>query len=87
MTYSFVTKEYEQLTDFGRDAKWTSDGRRLLFQTVRELWIVDRESKERTKLYTHPTAISPYSLSNLADRSLFFATSEPEADIWVATLE
>jgi eukaryotic-like serine/threonine-protein kinase len=85
--YSLETGEYEKISDFGRRPVWLNDNRRLLFTTEEKLYIVHRDSKKTTELFSN----TPFTLSGVSitkdNRTFYLASAIVEADVWLLTLE
>ena len=94
VVYSFDSRKYETLTDFGRGPVWLQDNRRLLFAGDDKIYLLDTLSKKVTQVLS----VAPHSLGYEVDPSIGFAVSRDdrtlyysrcsiEADIWLATLQ
>jgi Tol biopolymer transport system component len=86
--YSFESREYERLTEFGRSPIWLSDNRRLIFWDDEEmkLFLLDSETKRVQELAPPvPTELELGSVSP-DERYLFASIRITEADIWMLTL-
>jgi Tol biopolymer transport system component len=85
--YSFVSQQYEQLTDVGNGPIWLSDSRRLLFLRQGHLWLADSQSKKFHEILS----VAPHNIASLGlsrdNRLICFSLSATEADIWLMTLE
>ncbi len=60
--YSFATKHYEQVTNFGSYPKWLNDNRHLVFThsgkgklAGNELWVIDLQTKSKNPVYYDAT--------------------------------
>jgi Tol biopolymer transport system component len=84
--YSLESRELITLTDFGAHPVWLSDSQRLLFHDEGKLYIVDRASKEPKVLFAHPQGELLYPALSRDNRTIYFALSSLEADIWLLTL-
>ena len=88
--YSFDTRTYARVADFGIDPHWLNDGRRLLFTRGdppgQEVYLVDSESRKiHPVLSVAPNAVRATVLS-ADERWIYFAQQITEADIWMANL-
>ena len=87
--YSFDTRRYQKLTEFGHAPRWLSDSRRLLFNHQGKLYLVDSLTKN-----VHQVAIAPryeinpwlFGLSR-DNRLIVFSVASTEADIWQMNLD
>jgi hypothetical protein len=81
--YSFASRHYEPLTDFGERPVWLADHRRLLFQHHDKLYRLDSETKEtREVMSVAPHSFQSFSLSR-DDQWIYFTLASTEADIWL----
>jgi Tol biopolymer transport system component len=101
VVYRIDSKEYRRLTDFGDDAQWLSDGRRLLVGDSSTGWIhlVDGASGKSVpvldQLRLRPGEKNGNGIGIIRarfgvsrdDRTLFLVTNHTEADIWQVELE
>lgn len=94
VVYSFDSRKYETLTDFGCGPVWLQDNRRLLFASEDKIYLLDTLSKKVTQVLS----VAPNSLGYEIDPSVGFAVSRDDrtlyysrcsigADIWLATLQ
>ncbi len=89
-TYSFESKRYDTLTDFGLYPVWLKDGQRLIFCSKEKLYRVDVASKKVSEvMYAALSARTGEMLGAASlspDKStLYFAQGTIEADVWVLT--
>ena len=82
------SERLEQLSQFGYNAVWLADSRRLFLQDHRgKLYIVDTQSGTSREILS----VAPHSLSGITvsrdNRQVYFSTVVWESDIWLATLE
>ena len=94
--YSFDSRSYETLTEFGGTPRWLSDGRRILFidwvDSDLRIFIIDTETgKHHEMLSAESLAIAPDRIElwpTLApdNRSIYIERLHTEADIWMLTL-
>jgi eukaryotic-like serine/threonine-protein kinase len=86
-TYSFATRQYERITDFGSDPVWLSDNHRLLFIFRYRLYLVDTRAKQpREILSPAPLRVSLVTPSR-DDRQLYLSVISPESDIQMLSLK
>jgi hypothetical protein len=85
VVYSFDSREFELLTEFGRNPVWLNDDRRLLFFSPDDdgLFLVASDTKQpkplgRSGLFP---ALSP------DNQSIYVSIPIDEADIWLLTLD
>jgi len=87
MTYSFRTKTFEKVSDFGEWPVWLPDNRRILFvANGNAFYIVDSRTKQVRKIFSvERDVIGPPRLTR-DGRSAYFIRRVNEADIWLLTL-
>jgi Tol biopolymer transport system component len=88
VVYSFATRTYERLTDFGEWPAWFGDSRRILFVNKgKEFWLYDTRTKQPRKVYsTVWDVLGPPRLTRDA-RNVFFSRRVTEADVYLLTFE
>ncbi len=88
VTYSFATRTYERLTEFGEWPVWLADSRRLLFVSKgREFWAIETRTKQARKVYsTTWDVLGPPRLTR-DGRVAYFSRRVTEADIFLLSLE
>jgi Tol biopolymer transport system component len=95
--YSFETKQYRRLTDFGGWAVWLSDSRRLLFTTSSRndsniVYILDSQTGKYHEILSDeilniaPDRIDYKPAISSDDRYIFYERIRDESDIWMLTL-
>jgi serine/threonine protein kinase len=86
-TYSFRTKTFDKVLDFGEWPVWLPDGRRILFVANRNAFFVaDSRTKAVRKIFeVQRDVIGPPRLTR-DGRSAYFTRRVNEADIWLLTL-
>lgn len=84
--YSFDSREFDRLIDFGRNPVWLSDNRRLLFfhPYERKLFLVDSETGEHKELVTFTENIM-YPAISPDNRYIYASVLEEESDVWLLT--
>jgi Tol biopolymer transport system component len=90
--YSFDSKKYEKLTNFGLFPIWLKDGRRLIFCFKEKLYLLDSRSKKFHEIMYSPLSARTGEMLGMTslspdERTLYFAEGTIEADIWMLTLE
>ena len=91
-TYSFESKRYDKLTDFGLYPVWLKDGRRLVFCFKEKLYLVDVASRKVHEIMTAALSARTGEMLGAASLSpdnstLYFAQGTIEADIWMLTAQ
>jgi eukaryotic-like serine/threonine-protein kinase len=88
MLYSFQTRQFEKITEFGTSPLWLSDNQRLLFHDQGALFLVDRRTKMNpVKLCSvAPNSISGFTVSR-DDRWIYFSMDSTDSDIWLRAIE
>ncbi|MDT5271669.1 MAG: eukaryotic-like serine/threonine-protein kinase [Acidobacteriota bacterium] len=85
--YDFETGGYERITDFGNSPIWLSDNRRLLFDYLHKLYLVNSKTKKVQELLPpSPHRVSGYGLSP-DGRTLYYGLAVREADVWLLDLD
>jgi eukaryotic-like serine/threonine-protein kinase len=87
--YSFASRSYERLTDFGSFPVWMSDNRRLLFFKDDKIFLTDEKTKKTKQIYeVNSIVYADFAGITLTkdDRQLYFSQVTTEADIWVAEI-
>ena len=87
ITYSFDTRTYEKLTDFGQWPVWLPDSRRILFVSGgNSFHMLDTRTREVTRVHSSEwDIIGPPRLTRDA-RQIFFSRRVTDGDIWVVRL-
>jgi WD40-like Beta Propeller Repeat len=85
--YSFQSRTYERLTDFGQWPVWLPDNRRVLFVSGgNAFYVVDRVTKQVRQVFAvQRDVIGPPRLAR-DGRALYYSRRVTEADIWLVTL-
>lgn len=89
VTYSFQSRQFQQLTEFGHVPRYLPDSHRLLFNHQGKLYLVDSRTKRvHEVLSVTPNEINPWHFGLSRDgRLIVFSEAITEADIWLATFE
>jgi Tol biopolymer transport system component/predicted Ser/Thr protein kinase len=86
--YTFASRSYERLTDFGEWPVWFGDSRRLLFVFKgREFWVLDTRTKQTKKIYWTTRDVLGTPRMTRDGRRVFFSRRMTEADIYLLTFE
>jgi Tol biopolymer transport system component len=86
--YSFASRAYERVTEFGEWPAWFGDSRRILFvYKGREFWVADTRTKQTKKIYsTVWHTLGPPRMTR-DGRAVFYSRRMTEADIYILTFE
>ena len=88
VSYTFASKTYERVTDFGEWPVWLPDSRRVLFVTGgKEYWVVDTSTKQKEKVFSVTRDIIGPARLTRDGRAAFFPRRVTEADIYLLTFE
>jgi Tol biopolymer transport system component len=86
--YTFASRSYERLTDFGEWPVWFGDSRRLLFVfRGKEFWGVDSRTKQTRKIYSTIWDVLGPPRMTRDGRSVFYSRRVTEGDIYLLTFE
>ncbi|MGH7700980.1 MAG: hypothetical protein ACREMJ_10755, partial [Gemmatimonadales bacterium] len=87
VTYTFGTRTYERLTDYGQWPVWLPDGRRLLFVSGGDaFYLLDTRSRRVRRVFAvRRDVIGPPQLTR-DGRMLYYSRRATEADVWLLTL-
>ena len=86
--YTFATRAYERLTDFGEGPAWFDDSRRLLFVSKgREFWVLDTRTKRKDRIYSTTWDVLGWPRLTRDGRSVFYSRRATEADIWLFRID
>jgi Tol biopolymer transport system component len=86
-TYSFETKQYEKLTEFGTSAMWLPDSTRFVFIFEKKIYLGDAKTKRVHEIFSSgENEIRSVDIS--ADgKLLYYSVYSSESDIWLLDLE
>jgi Tol biopolymer transport system component/tRNA A-37 threonylcarbamoyl transferase component Bud32 len=87
--YSLEDQRYQRLTESGSAPQWMRDGRRLLYIDDGRLRAFDRQTgrqQEVLSLLAPAFVQRPIALSS-DDRTVYFARSADQADVWMLELD
>ncbi len=88
VVYSFASRAYERLTDFGEWPTWFDDSRRILFVNKgREFWVLDTRTKQARKIYSTTRDVLGPPRMTRDGRNIFFSRRVTEGDICLLTFE
>lgn len=85
--FSFRSRRFERLTEFGTYPVWLHDQRRLLFQSEGKIYLLDSLTGTTRELLSIPPneTGAPFDISP-DDRMLYFPLRADEADVWLMSL-
>ena len=85
--YNIETGGLQWVTDFGYSPVWLKDNRRLIFNHMHKLHLVNTETKKVHELLPpSPHRIAGYGFS-ADNRMLYYGLTTREADVWLLDLE
>ncbi len=85
--FSFRSRRFERLTEFGVYPVWLHDQRRLLFQSEGKIYLLDSlTGTTREFLSIPPNEAGPNFDISPDDRTLYFVLHANEADVWLMSL-
>jgi Tol biopolymer transport system component len=88
VVYTFSTRKYERVAEFGEWPVWLPDSRRVLFvANGKEYWVVDTRTKRTRKIYTAPRGVLGPARLTRDGRMAVFPLRLLEADIYLLTFE
>lgn len=85
VVFDVYSRKYEILTDFGADAFWLGDNRRLIFADLDKLYLLDSETKRTKHLTTIDGKVQLIAISP-DNRAVSISVQRMESDIWVGTI-
>jgi Tol biopolymer transport system component len=87
VTYSFMTGEYEHLTDFGEWPVWLSDNQRILFVADGSAYFtVDLDTGETREIFSSASDVLGPPRKSATGNEVFFTRRRTGADVWLLTL-
>ena len=94
LIYSLGSQTYQRMAEdheVRSDLIWL-DNQRLLFSSPiasgnRSLYLLDRTTKQVREVFSHPRSDIEWPAVSPDSRTIYFATTIREADIWLASLE
>ncbi len=85
--FSFRSRRFERLTEFGVYPVWLHDQRRLLFQSEGKIYLLDTlTGTTREFLSVPPNEVGLRLDISPDDRTLYFELRANEADVWLMSL-
>ncbi len=88
VVYTFSTRKYERVAEFGEWPAWLPDSRRVLFvANGREYWVVDTRTKRTQKIYTAPRGVLGPARLPRDGRMAVFPLRLTEGDIYLLRFE
>jgi len=86
--YTFASRRYERLTDFGEWPVWFADSRRVLFVFKgKEFWVLDTRTKQARKIYSTVWDVLGPPRMTRDGRRAFYSRRVTEGDIYLLTFE
>jgi len=86
-TYSFETKQYEKLTEFGTSAMWLPDSTRFVFLFENKIYLGDVKTKRVHEIFSSgENEIRSVDISS-DGKLLYYSVYTSESDIWLLDLE
>jgi eukaryotic-like serine/threonine-protein kinase len=86
-TYSFETKQYEKLTEFGTSAMWLPDSTRFVFLFEKKIYLGDVKTKRIREIFSSgENEIRSVDISS-DGKLLYYSVYTSESDIWLLDLE
>jgi Tol biopolymer transport system component len=88
IVYTFATRAYERVAEFGEWPSWLPDSRRVLFvANGKDFWVVDTRTKQTRKIYTAPQGVLGPARLSRDGRMAVFPLRLTEADIYLLTFK
>jgi Tol biopolymer transport system component len=85
--YTFESRQYKKVADFGMIPVWLGDARRLLFPRGSSLYLADTQSGRVRELFSIAPLFAGAGAVTKDNRHLYFSVFSTEADIWLMSLE
>jgi serine/threonine protein kinase len=86
-TYSFDTKQYEKLAEFGASAMWLPDSTRFVFIFDKKIYLGDIKTKRVREIFSSgENEIRSVDISS-DGKLLYYSVYSSESDIWLLDLE
>lgn len=83
--YSFASRRYEIISDFGVRPVWLTDNRRLIFYNKDKVYLLDRATGTSKEIFS----VAPYQIQAIAlskdNRTFVYSLQKIEADIWLGS--
>jgi Tol biopolymer transport system component len=86
-TFSFSTRAYERITNFGEYPGWLKDGRRFVFAHENRVYLGDARSKKTRELFAPPLHAIQNPAVSPDNRAIYFRFLQVEADVWLLALD
>ena len=84
--YSFASRSFKLLTNFGGYPTWLNDSRRFIFQNDSKIYLADSLTKETREIF----GVSEYGIEQADispdNKTIYFRYIQIEADIWLLDL-
>jgi Tol biopolymer transport system component len=85
--YTFATRKYEQLTDFGQWPVWLPDSRRILFVSGGSaFYVVDAETKAVQRVFSVDRDVVGPPQITVDGKSIYYTRRVTEADLYLMSL-
>ncbi len=86
--YSFRSRTFDVLTDFGEFPVWLPDSRRILFVAGgRDFQVIDTATRQIRKIYTASRGVLGPPRLTRDGRTAYFTRRMTESDIWLMKIE
>jgi Tol biopolymer transport system component len=87
--YSFETRQYTRITDFGVDAYWLKDSRRLLIYSGFDanIYLIDSQSRKMHRVLSVAPNEVERAVVSADNHWIYFSLRDTEGDIWLANLQ
>jgi Tol biopolymer transport system component len=88
VVYTFGTRRYERVAEFGEYPLWLPDSRRVLFvANGKEYWVVDTRTNSRRQIYSAPRGVLGPARLSRDGRVAVFPLRLTEADIYLMSFD
>jgi len=85
--FSFLSRRFQRLTEFGANPVWLHDQRRLLFQSEGKIYLLDSSTgTTREFLSIPPNEVGDGFDISRDNQTLYFVLRANEADVWLMSL-
>jgi serine/threonine protein kinase len=86
-TYSFSSKRFEKLSDFGGYPSWLKDNRRFIFIERNKIYLGDSDSKKVQVIFSPSSNAIQHPAISADNGMIYFRFLQIEADVWLLSLE
>jgi Tol biopolymer transport system component len=88
LTYTFNSRSYERLTDFGEWPVWLPDSRRVLFgDGGKNFWVLDVLTRQTKAIYSGGRDVLGPPRLTRDGKTVYYSRRVSESDIWLMTLK